>query len=235
MLNRVYELETALHRSSLREADLETAVRQAKFDLRTAKQIQAEYGGVRAFLDKLSGKHTDKAESLARQVRKEEAKLHVLLRQQEAERRNMSTLQEQRASLPPLEQLCTPENASLWARPEIAYCAEVLAPLLQKNYDALLEYRALLQGEYPVISVEEQQRISAAPNSCAAQCLPFLHRLQEAMEILGTPLDLGGYYSSPEGYLVSVAAKHNRFDRVNAALDQVLALQKLARTLMDTK
>ena len=234
MLNRVYELETALHRSALRASELETAVRQAKFDLRAAQQAQAEYSGIRALLDKLSGKHPDKAEALARQVRKEEAKLHALLRQQKAEQRNMSALQEQRASLPPLEQLRTPENAALWAKPESRYCAEVLLPLLQKNYDALLEYRSLLQGQHPVISVEEQQRISAAPNTCAAQSLPWLTRLREAMELQGTPLDPGGYYSAPESYLVT-AAKHNRFDRVNAALDQILALQKQARTIMDAE
>ena len=234
MLNRVYELETALHRCSLREAELETAVRQAKFDLRTAQQAQAEYSGLRVLLDKLSGKYPEKAETLVRQVRTAEGKLQSLLRQQKAEKQKLSSMQEQRDALPSLQELRTPESEALWAKLESAYCAEVLAPLLQKNHDALLEYRALLQGQYPMISVEEQQRISAAPNTCAAQSLPRLLRLQEAMEVLGTPLDLGGYYSAPDSYLVT-AAKHNRFDRVNAALDQVHALQKQARTIMGAK
>ena len=81
MLNRVYELETAIFRSSQKESQLKNAVRQAKFDLREAKIAQVEYSGIRPFLDKLSGRYPDKAESLSWEVRKAEAELSVAERQ----------------------------------------------------------------------------------------------------------------------------------------------------------
>ena len=103
MLKTVYALETAIQRSTVKEAELKEAVKQAKFNHRQTKIAQVEYGGIRAMMDKLSGKHADKLESLSREVRKAEAELSVLEQQLEAESQNLSTLKEQRASLPPTE------------------------------------------------------------------------------------------------------------------------------------
>ena len=79
MLNQVYELETALLRTQRNEQELRDAVSKAKYDLRTARQDQIEYGSTfRAFLDRFSGKRAGKEEQLSREVRKAEAELNEL-------------------------------------------------------------------------------------------------------------------------------------------------------------
>ena len=224
MLERTYELETALYRGSLRESELADAISRAKFDLRTAKQTQAEYGGIRALFDRFSGRQAEKAEALARDVRKAEAGLYALLRQQEAHHQQMAALQEQRASLPSLEQLRTPESEKLWAQLECRYCAEVLLPLLEGAEAALAEYRSMLRGEFPILSIERQQAIGTAPVTRAEECGPLLDRLQAATEILGMPLEPGTFFHAPAAYLAA-AAKHNQLDRASNALAQTQQLK----------
>lgn len=223
MLNRVYELETAIFRSSQRAAELTDAVKQAKFNLRQATIAQVEYGGIRAFLDKLSGKYADKAEDFSREARKAEAELSVLEGQLEAQRRILSTLQEQRTSLPPLPQLQTEETKDLWAPLERRYCAECLLPLLDKAEGALTEYRQMLRGEIPMLSIGEQQSISAAPIKLAQECQPLLQRLEKAA------LDLPStdFFRNPAGFLAA-AARHNQLER---AADADAQLRKLKAQL----
>lgn len=128
ILQRVYELETAIHRSTARTAELKEAVAQGEHALREARIALVEYSGIRAFLDKLSGKYADQAEVLSREVRKAEAQLSTLEQQLKAETQKLSALQEQRAAFPPLEQLRTPEVKEIWAPLEIHLCAETLSP-----------------------------------------------------------------------------------------------------------
>ena len=128
MLNRVYELETAIHRSTARTAELKEAVAQGEHALREARIAQVEYSGIRAFLDKLSGKYADKAEEFSREVRKAEAQLSALEQQLKAESQKLSALQEQRAALPPLEHLRTAETKEIWTPLEIRLCVEALWP-----------------------------------------------------------------------------------------------------------
>lgn len=219
MLNRIYELETASYRSSIREAELKESVKQAKFNLRQATIAQVEYGGIRAFVDKLSGKHADKMEALSLEVRKAEAELHSLQRQLEAEKQKLSALQEQRTALPPLEELQTEETKDLWAPLERRYCAEALLPLLTRVEEALGEYRQMLRGEYPILSISDQSAIGAAPIAAAEKCRPLLNRLEAVQD-----LPEAGFFRSPAAFLAA-AARHNQLELAAAAADQTAALK----------
>ena len=223
MLNRVYELETAIFRSTARKVELKEAVAQGKYALREAKIAQVEYSGIRAFLDKLSGKYADQAEVLSREVRKAEAQLSALEQQLKAEIQKLSTLQEQRAAFPPLEQLRTPETREIWAPLEIPFCAEAILPLLTQLSEALMEYRKMLRGEFPMLSVSQQQDIATAPIAAAERCQPLLQRLEAA----GADLDPGDFFRCPAGFLAA-AARHNQ---LNQAAESAAQTTRLTNTL----
>ena len=229
MLNRVYELETAIFRSSAKEAELAEALKQAKFGLRQARIAQVEYGGIRAFADKLSGKYADKVELLSRDVRKAEAELSVLESQLEAQRRTLSSLQEQRTSLPPLPQLQTEETKDLWAPLERRYCAECLLPLLDKAEGALTEYRQMLRGEYPILSLSEQSAIGSAPIAAAEKCRVLLERLEAVQELPET-----GFFRSPAAFLAA-AARHNQLERAAEADAQLRKLKAQLTRLLQSE
>ena len=220
MLNRVYELETAIFRSTARTAELKEAVAQGKYALREAKIAQVEYSGIRAFLDKLSGKYTDQAEVFSREVRKAEAQLSTLEQQLKAETQKLSALQEQRAALPPLEQLRTPETKEIWTPLEIHLCAETLSPLLTQLGDALTEYRKMLRGEFPMLSVSQQQDIATAPIAAAERCQPLLQRLEAA----GADLNPGDFFRCPAGFLAA-AARHNQLNQAAESAAQTAKLK----------
>jgi len=220
MLNRVYELETNIFRSSQKESALKDSVKQAKFNLRQASVAQVEYGGIRAFADRLSGKYADKVEALSREVRKAEAELQSLQRQLEAETQTLSALKEQRTALPPLEELRTEETKDLWAPLERRCCAEALLPLLTRVEEALTEYRQMLRGEYPVLSLSQQAAIGAAPIAAAEKCRPLLDRLEAVQE-----LPEAGFFRSPAAFLAA-AARHNQLELAAAAADQTASLRK---------
>lgn len=215
MLKTVYDLETALLRAQRREEALQEAIQQARFHLRQAKITQVEYGGIRALLDKLSGKHADKEEALARNVRKAEAELSLLKRKLETEQQKLSILNQQRTGFPPVAQLRTGENEALWAKLESRYCADSLLPLLDQVEEALTEYRQMLRGEIPMLSITEQQAIGAAPIKLAEECRPLLQRL----EIAQADLQPGEFFRSPAAFLAA-AARHNQLDRAMAAATQ---------------
>lgn len=225
MLNTVYELETSLLRARRRREELKEALSQARFSLREAGIAEVEYSGITAFFDKLSGKYADKAEALSRQVRTAEAALNALLRQKETEDAAVSSLEAQLAALPSLETLRTPETKAQWAPLERKLCAEVLAPLLEKTAEALTQYRSMLRGEFPVLSIEERTAMATAPITLAEECCPLLDRLEAVQPLPDAP-----FFRSPAAFL-SAAAKHNQLDRAVSAQSQTEALQKLAGSL----
>ena len=232
-LIQYYEVQTALLRLERRREEITENLKQAKYDLRSGEEKLLNYeGSVRRFFDKLSGKQEEKAEILRRELRKAEAALNSLLREKEALEQNRKALSKQLESLPSPEELRGTDETK-WASLEAKFCAEALLPLLEKNHEALMEYRSLMRGNRPeILSVWEQQEICAEPNLRAEQCIPLLNRLQTAMDILGIPFEISSYYRSPAAYLVSPAAKHNRLDRINLALNQVEAMQKKTKELL---
>ena len=106
MLNRVYELETAIHRSERQVDSLSEEISEAKSEFRAARVAAVEYSGFRALADKLRGRYSEVSEALSRQERHAEEKLKELQRRQEAEKTRLEDLKAARAALPsPLMQV----------------------------------------------------------------------------------------------------------------------------------
>lgn len=226
-LTAYYEAQTSLLRLQRQITETAEAAKQAMFELRSAEEALLNYqGGLRSFLDKFSGKKEETEEALHRQVRDARARREALLREQEALNRKKMEAEQTLHTLPSREQLRETEEKRQWAALEAKYCAEALIPLLEENREALLEYRSLLRGEHPILSEVDRQEITARPNLQAKVCIPYLHRMGEALTILEKPFEPGGYFEAPDAWLFGVAAMHNRRDRLNSALDQVEALQK---------
>lgn len=225
MLKTVYELEIAILESTGRCAELKEAVAQARFDLREANAAQVEYGGIRALMDKVSGKYADKAEALSRNFRKAEGNLQALLRRQEAEKQKLSSLQEQREAFPSWEKLRREENEEVWAAYESRLCAESLLPLLTRVEESLAQYRAMLRGEYPILSIETQADIATAPIAAAKACRPLVERLSAVQELPET-----GFLRSPAAFL-SAAAKHNQLERAAEAAAQTKKLMGMLKKI----
>lgn len=231
-LTEYYEAQTSLLRLERQIKKSKEAVKQAKYDLRTAEEMLLNYrSGVRALLDRLSGRRMEKEETLASQIRHAGSTLELLLQEQERLMQQKREWEEKQNAFPTLNQLRQSTDEKQWAVLESKYCAEVLDPLLMENHRALLEYRSLMQGQYPVLSSQRQQEIYAEPDSRAKQCAPYLYRLKEALDILEIPFSIGSYYESPITYLVNVVSDHNRRDRVNQALEQVEKIQRLLKEL----
>lgn len=225
-LVRYYEIQTSLLRLTRRAEELTEEVKQAKFDLRSRNVALVEYtGGFRSFLDGLTGKREDRLEALRRNVRREEAGLDAVLRKQQEVDAEILRIRTELAEMPEESTLRSGMETE-WAELEVKYCAEALAPLLEEHHRALLAYRSLLRGEYPVLSVQRQQEIRSEPDIRAKKCVPWLLRLKEALDLLEVSFDMGDYYRSPASYLVT-AAQHNHRDQVNKALDQVERVQKM--------
>lgn len=229
-LRQLYALETAL----LQLEALTERIKEAKWSQRShAEKVLTYEGSFRAFLDKFSGKREDRAEELRRELRRAETALRALLREQEALKQEQDRISKERSALPSLETLQKeiaqdPSAAKEGARLEAQYCAQVLIPMLEENHRALLELRRLMGGGRAgeIISIEEQQAIHAGPNIWGEKCVPLLQRLKSALEIQDIPFEIGSYYRAPTSFIVSAAAVHNRRDRVNQAMDQVLAAKK---------
>lgn len=229
-LQQYYEVQTSLLMLQRRLEEITEEIRQAKYDLRNAEEAQLNYGGsVRAILDGFSGRKAEREELLHRNVRDMEGKRDALLREKEMLQQRQTENLELLKTFPSPEQLRKESDPLQWAALEAKYCAEALSPLLEENHRALLKYRSLLRGEYPILSPEDRQEISSRPNLRAKECLPWLHRLKEALDILGQPFAPGSYYDSPDAWLFGMAADHNRRDRLNSALDQVEAVEKILR------
>ena len=234
-MQKRYQLETALLRVERQSVETGEKRKQAKYDLRCRKDEALNYGGLRGFLDKLSGREADKREALDRSVRQAEAALNALQREQEMLNRQKEELSRELEALPALEELLTFENEKQWAVLEARFCCEALLPLLEENEKALLGYRKLIQGsQLEILTFEKPQAICTEPNVWGEKCRPLVLRLKKARDVLEIPFEVGGYYDSPQSYLVAVAAKHNRIDRVNQALDQVRDIKKTASKFLET-
>lgn len=220
-LKQVFELEIRLRALRQQSRALEEGVKQAKYAQRAARIAQVEYGGITAFLDKLSGKYPDKAESLDREVRRAEAELNSLLRQQEENAAAIAECTRTRSALPEWESMKQPETEKTWAVLELQLCAEELLPLLEKTEGALQEYRRCLRGEIPMLSIERQQEISTEPDVWGKQCTPILERMASALSVLGQPAEIEPFFRAPAYFLASAAARHNQINRAVQALDQV--------------
>ena len=79
----------------------------------------------------------------------------------------------------------------------------------------------MLRGEFPMLSVSQQQAIATAPIAAAERCQPLLQRLDTA----GANLESGDFFRSPAGFLAA-AARHNQLNQAAEAAAQTTRLKK---------
>ncbi len=238
-LTRAGELDQNLYDLQQENAALTEEIRQTTWQLRQCSPLQAEYAAsFRGLLDRLTGKYRDKVEAMKKQKRDLQAELTLLQQKQEKLSLLLQTAEAERAALPEPEALKQAalqqeETAKLWAQAECRLCIRKLLPLLEKNDQALLRYRELLRGEIRMMTVEQQQEITAEPDIWAQQCSGLLERMQEPLEILGMPMEICSYYQSPIVFLMYAAAKYNRIDRASQAIGQMTKTRRQLTELQE--
>ena len=229
MPEEIYTLETEiLHWEQQLEA-LDADLRLAKQELRTATMALVEYeSSLRAFWNKLTGKHADTLEQLSREKRFAQANQEQLHRQLEEAKTRLETLKIRQAGLPSWQSLREGDNPARWAQLEASLCALTLLPQLDRMDEALIEYRKMLRGEIPMLSIGEQQRISTAPIRAAEKQKDVLCRLEKALEILESQEKIPEFFQNPAGFLAA-AARHNQLERAAEAEAHILRLRKLLK------
>lgn len=229
-----YELETRLLRTNNELEETSACLAEVKYQRRDAWEKKNLYeGSIRSLMDRISGKREEVQERLARNYRQAEETVAALTREREILMQQQSTLQSELETLPSAEELrdmalSDSEMAAQWAELESKFCAEGLAHLLEKTDEALEQYRSQMRGERmgEMVSREDLYAIGTAHMKWAKQCQPLLERLEKAQAVLERPFETGGYFDNPAGYIESAAAKHNRLDRISAALGQVAKLRR---------
>lgn len=228
-----HQLEMLLLKLQRQTAENEAALRQAKCDLREAKVAEAEYAGsFRCLRDKLTGKREESETALRHNVQKAEAALASAT--QTAKRLSLQTeeVQSRLEKLPSREDLRA-QGLPEWHRLEALYCMEVLAPMLEANQELLTARRNQFNGSNAgqVKSHQTLAEIYTAPEAAGEACKPYLLRLKEALDALGISISLPEYWENPTAFL-SYATQYTRMDRVNKAISQVAATQRLLSGLL---
>lgn len=228
-----YDLEIDLLRLRRQRTENDAALRQAKYDLREAQQEQTLYSGsFKSFRDKLTGRKEAAENALRHAVQKAEANLASAQRKKEILDTQLPELENTLAFTPDWNALRERSDGVAlqeWLRLEAAYCIEALLPLLKKNHTALTEQRNMISGANvgKVYSFEEQAQIGSAPEKAGEICKPYILRLRSALEGLEIPFTRCTYFDDPTAFVNSVIAQHNRRDRLNEAINQVAAVQRL--------
>lgn len=229
MLNEVYQLESELLRIQQSQETLSRQLRQAKYNLRTASAALVEYeGSIRALIHKFTGKHQDRVDQLSREKRLAEAEQNRLLVQQEDANARLDALNTRKAALPSWPSFCEGENRPTWAKLELSLCSQALLPRLDDADSALSLYRQMLRGEIPMLSIGEQQSISAAPIAAVKDQAEWLSRLENALTVLESTEKIPEFFQNPAGFL-SAAARHNQLERAADAETHILRLRRLLK------
>ena len=226
-----YLLETNLLRTEQHLQAAESALRQAKFDLREAKLAQVEYSGsFKRFRDKLSGKQEETETNLRHAVQQAEANLAITQHQKDQLSIQLHSLKEQQAASPDWAALGkTTDSASReeWCRLECLYCIEALEPLLKTTYELLMERRNQFNGTYAgqIKTHQDLADIYSAPEIAGETCKLYLMRIKAASDTLTIPFELHNFFSAPTAFLSS-ATQYTRMSRVNEAISQAESLQR---------
>lgn len=232
-----YELDAALSQTRTGLAAAETALRQAKWQLRQEEDALLNYeSGVKQLLDRLRGTRAEKAEALSRAVRQAESALLLKTRERDSLKQTLGKLEAQSAALPDAETLRSGlegDDLRFWAKLECRHCARLLPPLLAETLTGLERYHGKLRGEYrnQIMDPEEAFALETDHIQPALACAGLLQRMSAAMDLLGHTREIPGYFRNPRGYITAAAATHNRIDRAAAAMDQVRQVQKQLQSL----
>jgi len=230
ILEQRHQLEMLLLRLERQTEENESALRQAKFDLREAKAAEVEYGGCfRAFRDKLTGKKEAAETALRHDVQKAEAALASATQTARRLALQAGEVHSQLDKLPTRAELkaqAEGEALSLWHRLDALYCVAALLPLLETNRILLTERRNQFNGSN--LGVKSHQALSeiySAPEAAGEACKPYIQRLKAALDALDIPFPVHDYWENPTAFLSS-ATQYTRMDRINTALAQVEAMEK---------
>lgn len=229
-LQNRFQLETDLLLTERNLQTAESALRQAKFNLREAKAAQAEYSGsFKRFRDKMSGKQEEAETNLRHAVQKAEADLAAAGQQKDQLNARLRSLKEQLATLPEWSELgetADPTSHKEWCRLESLYCMAVLEPLLKTTYELLVERRKQFNGTYSgqIKTHQDLAAVYSAPETAGETCTPYLLRLKAALDALTISFELQSFFDAPTAFLSS-ATKYTRMDRVNEAISQTESLQ----------
>ena len=229
IIQKRFDCDFALLRANRKQAQAQAALRQAKFDLREAKAAQLEYGGsFRSFRDKLTGKKEESETRLRHAVEKAESDASAAQRNLAAAEEEIGNLEVAIDQLPPWESLKTEENETLWHRLEARYCTEWLIPHLEITHQLLLERRAQFNGTNAgqIKTLGELADIYSAPEAAAEDCVPYIRRLQTALNFLGADFPEFAVIDASTAFLSS-ATQYTRMDRINTAIAQTEKLQRL--------
>ena len=220
IIQKRFDCDLALLRANRKQAQAQAALRQAKFDLREAKAAQLEYGGsFRSFRDKFTGKKEESETRLRHAMEKAESDVSAAQRNWDTLSEEIQNLEAALTQLPPWESLKTEETQNLWHRLEARYCTEWLIPHLEITHQLLLERRAQFNGTNAgqIKTLGELADIYSAPEAAAEDCVPYIRRLQTALNFLGKDFPEFAFFDAPTAFLSS-ATQYTRMDRINTAI-----------------
>ena len=223
-----FDLELSLLQTQRRKAAANTALKQAKHDLREAKVAQIEYSGsFKSFRDKLTGKREETETQLRHGVQRAETTLATAQQELDDINQKLPLLEVSLFQLPPWESLKS-ANEPLWHQLEARYCIEALTPLLDSTHHLLMERRAQFNGTYAgeLKSRQELADIYSAPEAAGEACKSYILRLKAALDELELPFEVHPFFASPTAFL-SEATRYTRMDRINTAIGQTEKFQRL--------
>jgi len=233
IIRKKYTMDRELSAWRWEVQQLEREVPQHTHELREAKVAQAEYeGGLRFFLDKLSGKHQEKQEALSKTVREANAALEYSKRQLESARSTLASLEQEARSMPTREELFEQYPDLDYLRQQDALlCADRAVRLLRQNEKYLLEARDWAENRNADFKLLGTQYDKTVALNKAADCAREIWLLLEQIRSCGFGLDAHSYFRNPDGFIAGVARQYGQQDRINYALQAVRSAMEVVQEL----
>jgi len=234
IIRKKYTMDRELSAWRWEVLQLEREVPRHTYELREAKVAQAEYeGGLRFFLDKLTGKHQEKQEALLKAVREASAALEYSKRQLESAQSALASLEQEARTMPTREELFGkyPEMDYL-RRQDALFCADRLVRLLRENEKHLLEARDWAENrnaDFKPLGTQYDKSLALQKGSdCARQISVLLDRIGED----GFVVDVHSYFRNPAGFIAGTARQYGQQDRINYALGAVRTAMGIVQELI---
>lgn len=234
IIRKKYTMDRELAAWRWEVQQLEREVPQRTYELREARAAQTEYeSGLRFFLDKLSGKHQEKQDFLAKRVREAQASLEYSKRQLESAKSALASLEQEAELIPGREELFEqyPEMEYL-KRQDALFCADRLVRLLRENEKHLLEARDWAENrnaDFKPLGTQYDKTVSLQRGAdCARQICALLDRIGED----GFVMEVHAYFRSPDGFISGAARQYGQLDRINYALRAVQTTVGIIQELM---
>jgi len=221
------------NRKQLVESQL-PAAKAAKREADVALR-EYEWGGLRPFLDKLSGKWEDKRETLTREAAAADTQLRNLQRELETAEGKLAQLDAEWEALAnlgdPVERAKELDSAEqeVIVQKAAAVCVSRLLPLLETAGKALEEAQEWARPNNRIDTAPGYTKgiLLAQAETCARECAVSLRRICEC----GILLDIHPYFENPSGYIHGVASQFGELDRINRALTAIRSTQAQAKEL----